>query len=312
MKLKKPDKHDKIRLIFFSTKESEIRQFEFNLRRLVFVTMITTAVMGMIFVGSVTICNNLYQDNTNENLRKTNAFLKDQVVNLHDHIEKLNEKVVLLEEDTEDLEVLVGLSSTDSTIQSNAAPPLLTDEVFMAAMPLDYEYKTDKMAEYLNALESRIKHALNIQTIIEDKFIQNKKEIKRFPSIRPVEGGRVTDGFGNRRDPFIERVKHHNGLDLSARYGTKVFAAASGVVEFTRTRYRLNTGYGKVVIINHDNGYKTLYGHLANITVKPGQKVERWDVLGLSGDTGRATGPHLHYEVWYNGKPENPENYILN
>ena len=124
--------------------------------------------------------------------------------------------------------------------------------------------------------------------------------------------GRVTDKFGKRKDPFIEKVKHHNGIDLSARYGTKVYAAAAGVVEFTRQRYRLNKGYGRVIIINHSYGYKTLYGHLKTILVKPGQKVERWQVIGLSGDTGRATGPHLHYEVWHHGRPQNPEDFILN
>jgi len=183
--------------------------------------------------------------------------------------------------------------------------------VVMASMPVDYEYHTGKMSSYLDALESRLQKATFVQDQIEDKFLQTQKKIKHIPSIKPVTGARITDKFGIRKDPFVERVKHHNGIDLSARYGTKVYAAASGKVEFTRKRYRLNKGYGKVVIINHGYGYKTLYGHLSKINVKVGQRVDRWELIGQSGDTGRATGPHLHYEVWLSGRPQNPEDYIL-
>ncbi|NIR68455.1 peptidoglycan DD-metalloendopeptidase family protein [candidate division KSB1 bacterium] len=261
-------------------------------------------------MGSVTICDSLYQSKTAAPV--DSKKLSNEVHHLETNIEKLNDKLVQLEEETEDLEVLVGLSSTDSS--EIATDQAFNDEqdIVMASLPIDYDYQTEAMAEYLNSLEARINQALSTQGVIEDKFLQTERAIKRIPSIRPVQGGRITDKFGHRKDPFVERVKHHNGIDLSARYGTKVFAAASGVVEFTRIRYRLNRGYGRVVVINHKNGYKTLYGHLSKVLVKRGQKVERWDLIGLSGNTGRATGPHLHYEVWQNGHPENPENYILN
>ncbi|NIR49662.1 M23 family metallopeptidase [candidate division KSB1 bacterium] len=310
MKLKRPHKDDKIRMIFFSTGGSEIRQFDISLQRVVLFVFLASVTCAGIFMGSVTICDSLYQSKTAAPV--DSKKLSNEVHHLETNIEKLNDKLVQLEEETEDLEVLVGLSSTDSS--EIATDQAFNDEqdIVMASLPIDYDYQTEAMAEYLNSLEARINQALSTQGVIEDKFLQTERAIKRIPSIRPVQGGRITDKFGHRKDPFVERVKHHNGIDLSARYGTKVFAAASGVVEFTRIRYRLNRGYGRVVVINHKNGYKTLYGHLSKVLVKRGQKVERWDLIGLSGNTGRATGPHLHYEVWQNGHPENPENYILN
>jgi murein DD-endopeptidase MepM/ murein hydrolase activator NlpD len=313
MKIKKPYIHDKIRLIFFSTGESEFRQVEFNLRRFIYALLFVAVLMIGGFWGSVTVCNTVFQSNTNSNLKKTNTFLKEKIKNLQNKMEFINEKLATLEEDTGDLEVLVGLSSSENDSLLEEMGILSgNNNVVMASVPVDYEYDTDKMSNYMDVLETRIEKVLKLQDVIEDRFLQTKKEIKHIPSIRPVAGGRITDRFGTRKDPFIERVKHHNGIDVSARYGTKVYAAAAGVVEFIRVRYRLNKGYGRVIIINHGYGYKTLYGHLSKIFVKPGQKVARWDLIGLSGDTGRATGPHLHYEVWRNGRPQNPEDYILN
>lgn len=312
MKITKGNSLDKIRLVFFSTAETEFRQFEFNLQRVLTVIFASVLILGGVFLVSVAICNKLYQDNTNTSLVKTNLFLKSKLKKLHSNMENLNEKLQMIEENTEDLEVFVGLTSTASDSDTNRKNLLKNKSLVMASIPIDNEYDTDKMTRYLNNLEQRMQQALDVQHQIEDQFIETRQEIKHIPSIRPILGARITDKFGNRRDPFIERFKHHNGVDLSARYGTKVYAAAAGVVEFTRVRYRLNKGYGKVVILNHDYGYKTLYGHLSKIFVKPGQKVQRWQLIGLSGDTGRATGPHLHYEVWQNGKPQNPEDYILN
>lgn len=312
MRITRPNRLDIIRLIFFSTGESEFRQFEFNLRKVLIMLLVGAVACTGIFWGSVAICNKLFQDNTNISLANTNEYLKKKIKQLQSNIERINGKLIVLEEDTEDLEVLVGLNISEEGLDPEVRNLLTENDLVMASLPVDYEYRAEKMTEYLDVLEKRLQLAVNIQDKIEDKFLQTQKEIKHIPSIRPIQGAKVTDRFGKRKDPFVERVKHHNGIDLSARYGTKVFAAASGTVEFTRVRYRLNKGYGRVVIINHGYGYKTLYGHLSKINVKPGQKVDRWHTIGLSGDTGRATGPHLHYEVWHTGRAQNPEDFILN
>ncbi len=300
-----------MRLIMFSTGQTELRQFEFSIRRVITSVLSVVIIFVGIFMASLAVSNIAFQNESDTALEQTNLFLKKKIQRLQTDVNTLTGKLHSLEEDTEDLEVLAGLTSSD---QGGTAPEDFVGKknVIMASAPLDYDYKTDTMNEYLTSLEARIRKATSVQDKIEDRFLMRQTKIKHIPSIKPVSGARITDKFGNRKDPFIARVKHHNGIDLSARYGTRVYAAGSGVVEFTRNRYRLNKGYGKVVIINHGYGYKTLYGHLSKINVKIGQKVNRWDVIGLSGDTGRATGPHLHYEVWAHGHPQNPEDYILN
>jgi len=126
------------------------------------------------------------------------------------------------------------------------------------------------------------------------------------PSIKPC-AGYYSSGFGMRRDPFTGRRVMHYGLDIVNRSGTPVYATADGkVIENTYT-----SGLGRVLIIDHGYGYRTVYGHLRRTFVRKGQKVKRWQKIAEMGNSGRSTGPHLHYEVWHNGRPVNPLNYIF-
>lgn len=132
------------------------------------------------------------------------------------------------------------------------------------------------------------------------------------PSIQPVSLKDLTrfgSKFGMRMHPILNKIRPHNGIDLTAPYGTKIYATADGVV--LQARYTTG-GYGKKIFINHGYGYKTLYGHCSKLLVEPGQKVKRGEVIGLVGNTGLSISPHLHYEVWVNNKPVNPINYYAN
>ncbi len=166
--------------------------------------------------------------------------------------------------------------------------------------------------DLISQLEAHLTKTQALQKTIVKKFEVRRKQLEHIPSIKPLLSGRITDLFGKRKDPFVYRTRHHQGLDIGAPRGTEVFAPANGVVEFVKTTYRRRSGYGKAVVINHGYGIKTLYGHLSEIKVKAGQKLERWDIVGLVGETGRATGPHLHYEVWVDGEATDPMRFILN
>jgi murein DD-endopeptidase MepM/ murein hydrolase activator NlpD len=121
------------------------------------------------------------------------------------------------------------------------------------------------------------------------------------PSIWPSFGW-LTDRFGKRRDPFTGEEAHHLGLDISADKGQPVFATADGVVQSAGWQ----GDFGNLVVIGHDFGLMTRYAHLSRLAVKAGATVTRGEVIGYVGATGRATGTHLHYEVWANGRPINP------
>ena len=130
------------------------------------------------------------------------------------------------------------------------------------------------------------------------------------PSLWPVNG-RLLSRWGERTDPFTGEGEAHNefhsGVDISAAMGTSVHAAADGIVEYAAN---VGDGYGKMVIIDHGNGLQTRYAHLSRFEVIPGQEIRRGEILGYSGNTGRVTAPHLHYEVRREGVAVNPYPYL--
>lgn len=138
---------------------------------------------------------------------------------------------------------------------------------------------------------------------------QNKEEMLAcIPAIQPVLNKNLkhmASGYGMRIDPIYRVPKFHAGMDFTAPTGTKIFATGNGTVTYASWKQ----GYGNCVIITHGYGYETLYGHMSTIKVRVGQKVKRRDIIGLIGNTGKSTGPHLHYEVHVKGKPVNPSNY---
>lgn len=128
----------------------------------------------------------------------------------------------------------------------------------------------------------------------------------RLPFGRPVNGARVTSGFGPRRDPFRRRFSMHRGIDFAGPRGTPIHATASGVVTFSGRQ----SGFGIVVKIRHAFGFETLYAHLSRSHVEVGQRVDRGDRIAAMGSTGRSTGSHLHYEVHIDEKAVNPSKFI--
>lgn len=125
------------------------------------------------------------------------------------------------------------------------------------------------------------------------------------PNLWPVNGPLMSH-FGMRMDPFSGQGGFHPGVDIYANIGTPVRAPADGTI----IQAGWNGGYGMSVIIDHENGMQTLFGHLSRVSLRVGQEIRRGDVLGLTGSTGRSTGPHLHYEVHVNGAPVNPHRYL--
>jgi murein DD-endopeptidase MepM/ murein hydrolase activator NlpD len=128
----------------------------------------------------------------------------------------------------------------------------------------------------------------------------------RLPFARPTDQTPQTSGFGVRFDPFTGRPAFHSGLDFAGGIMTPIYSTGPGVISFTGVR----AGYGNTVEIDHGGGLKTRYAHLQTISVRPGQRVAVGQRIGGMGSTGRSTGPHLHYEVWVNGRAQNPVRFV--
>lgn len=162
----------------------------------------------------------------------------------------------------------------------------------------------------------KVKKKLYVQSRSFDaikKEAENKEAmIAHIPAIQPIaikDFGRISDYYGRRRDPFTGKIRMHNGMDFTGPVGTDIYATGDGLV--VKAEYSAY-GYGKEVVIEHGYGYKTIYAHLHQINVDKGDKVSRGEVIGTLGNTGRSTGPHLHYEVRKNNRPVDPFNYYFN
>ncbi len=153
------------------------------------------------------------------------------------------------------------------------------------------------------AMSGRMTRAL--EGGLTSSFIGDWTQLADAPSLWPLEG-RVTSSFGEREDPINGEGAFHAGIDIAAAYGSPVRAAADGDV--TATNW--GNGYGREITINHGHDVVTVYGHLSAMVVVPGQRVTRGQVVGYVGQSGRSTGPHLHYEVRVRMVPVNPHKYL--
>lgn len=180
--------------------------------------------------------------------------------------------------------------------------------------------------DYLNQLSSSeliIRTAQKMDYISKQLYVQSnsfdeivelskgqKDRLLHIPSIQPISGrdlSRVASGYGTRIDPIYGTARFHAGMDFTSKIGTPVYVTGNGTVTYADWRQ----GYGKCIIVDHGYGFETLYAHLNEYKVRVGQKVIRGEQIGEVGNTGKSTGPHLHYEVHVKGHPDNPAKYYF-
>jgi len=161
--------------------------------------------------------------------------------------------------------------------------------------------------ESLESLSQQVDDRSAQLGLLETMLMSRNLEDEVSPAGRPIRRGWISSYYGMRTDPFTGRRERHKGMDLAGKEGSDVISVGAGVVTWAGDRY----GYGKLVEVNHGNGYATRYGHSKQVLVQVGDAVKKGQVLALMGSTGRSTGPHVHFEVLYNGKAVDPKKYIL-
>ena len=166
------------------------------------------------------------------------------------------------------------------------------------------------VATSIDRLDNMIYHQSRSFDFLRARALESKDRIAHIPAIQPVSEKslrQMASGYGYRRDPIYGTAKFHEGMDFSAPPGTPVYATGRGRVVSAGWK----SGYGNLIEIDHGYGYLTRYAHLSKISVRQGLEVSRGDLIGEVGNTGKSTGPHLHYEVRLNGTPQNPVNYYF-
>ena len=310
------------------------------LKAFVFFGVILTVLVGAAFVDYVGL---LLEAGENKRLQAENATLKRQFQVVESKLESLETGLERVNRFSKKLKLITNIDDEDRSLKlsvnTNEVPAqmmgtdmglgahahthgrepsaafLQKDSLFMEAPPLDEkrgELGIEVRRDYAT-LSVRIDRAVKDAQLREQGILQLYESLSErqsllaaTPSIKPARGW-FTSRFGYRIDPFTGKPVMHAGLDIAAPPGTPVYAPADGVVSFVG----YESGYGKLVSIDHGYGVVTRFAHNSRLLVEKGQKVARRDVISTVGSTGRSSGPHLHYEVRVHGVPVDPRNYIL-
>ncbi len=236
-------------------------------------------------------------------LEKENKYLESKLVDLNSVILKLKGEMASLIEKEGTVRMVFGLPEVDVQLREvgvgGSMPSQLSEQSLTVKQVQKAEVELDKLLR-----QTRFERE-SFDQIYSD-LCDKKKILDHTPSIQPTTGY-LSRGFGMMIDPFTGTKQPHLGIDLAADMGTPVYATAEGKVSSVER----DPGLGKTILISHEFGYTTVYAHLSLVKVKIGQYVRRGEVIGAVGNTGYSTGPHLHYEVHFQGQPKNPLNYIL-
>jgi murein DD-endopeptidase MepM/ murein hydrolase activator NlpD len=223
----------------------------------------------------------------NDNYREATGQLASQISVLQDAVDQIGVTAAV------DPAVSRAMEKLPAIVKSRAIGGGVTEAVLGSAFgPADTTFGV--MRDVLGAIENRL-------DAVRNNVEKRRSLADATPSIWPVAGW-LTSSYGSRRDPFSGGADFHPGLDISATYGEPVLAPAAGTVSSASAV----GNYGNLIVIDHGFGIVTKYGHLSRFGVTSGQQVNRGDVLGYVGSTGRSTSPHLHYEIWVNDKLTNP------
>ena len=239
--------------------------------------------------------------NQQSRIEATRGALQKSVDALALRLGQMNAHVVRLDALGERLTQMAGLS--DGEFDFSTPPPLGGPEELI---PGAESLQISNVVYALESLDDQLDDRAEQLSVLEDFLLDRKLQDEVHPEGRPVMAGYISSRYGSRTDPFTGRAAFHKGVDFAGREGSEVVAVASGVVIWSGDRY----GYGQMVEINHGNGYVTRYAHNVDNLVAVGDTVKRGQVIARMGDTGRATGPNLHFEVLLNDRPVDPLTYI--
>ena len=306
---------NRIKIWFHSGNSSEIREFSFRKSFLLFSLLLFLTCAGTVsyFGHDYYLLKQADRDNTV--LHKTIAGQKTELEDQRCQIQVFAGEIQVLKGQIFKLGQLENqvrlIADIDKSGQSSGLLGIggIPETDLDRDIPLDAHHNAliREMHYQVKQIKSVAdKEKLDFNYLI-DKLEKKKNLLAATPSIKPVSGI-ITSPFGYRKSPFTGKRSFHSGLDISNRMGTKIVSSATGKVIFSGRK----TSYGNVVIVDHGYGKATKYAHLRDILVHNGQQVKRGEAIATLGNTGRTTGPHLHYEVLVNGTPVNPSKYILN
>jgi murein DD-endopeptidase MepM/ murein hydrolase activator NlpD len=296
-------------IIFVSKDKSYIRELKISRYKLLLFSVLFLLAFLVGGKFSLDWLLEFRYDSKVEFLEKNNQFLKNQLTEMRGKIEAVNKNLSVIEKRDDEIRMIMGVKELGDDVR----------DVGIGGTNFEYKFADQvvnpDVADDLNEqmlmidkLEREVKLELQSFSSLISTYHAKEDSIRHMPALHPVLEGRITSGFGMRIHPIYKRYRKHPGIDFAAKAGAPIYAAADGIVKLAKH----HGGYGNCVYIDHIYGFETRYGHMQKILVRRGQRVKRGDKIGLVGETGIATAPHLHFEVHFEGKEVNPRHYFFN
>jgi len=259
------------------------------------------AVFIAIAASNMFLVVNYYRVKSNLVRTKHKVEISAQVVDLKREAAQLREEIESLKEASDRIEEKTGIT-VDPGYEGHIG--YAGKEVAMPSRSYDPEVEAvrTQLRQLRLEVDTRKKTVEKTEDVVDDLVTK----IARIPSIRPVKPGRITSGFGYRRHPISGRREFHRGIDMRGDHTTPIYATADGKVTYTGWKY----GYGRVIEVDHRNGFETLYAHNYRNLVKKGEMVQKGQIIAYVGSSGTTTGSHLHYEVHFEGRILNPRKFL--
>jgi len=296
------------RYIIHRETEKGVKQVHFS--RVQFIAILSTTIVllgAVLFFSADSLSKLLYQKRLAE-FKQNYHSVSQNLDALKTRLDFLDSQIIALEEKDQAVRTYAGMPDIDKEIRQLGIGGIMSEK------SLSMDNLAPAVNKELMALEfdiDKLSRKVNLELIsyenIYDQVKTDVDRIRAIPSIRPIEGGYLNSSYGYRTDPINHKKRFHQGQDITVRTGTPIIAPADGKVK----RAYYVGGFGNHIKVDHGYGYTTIYAHLSKLKVRTGQKVKRGDIIGYTGNTGRSTAPHLHYEVHYYGSPQNPLDYFF-
>jgi len=293
-------------LIVVPDRQSEVRRFRLRrswvVQALVAASFLAT-LAAVLFVHYTQVVGEARE---NPALRDENLKLKSEISVIREQLTHVQGTLDRVERFDQKLRAITLLSDPQRNLAMGPTEPVAapgTENQFVRSAGQESPQALLSKLDKLSAEATRQEQSLQE---LQAYFSGQKSLLASVPSVWPTRGW-VTSDFGSRVDPYTSERVMHAGIDIAGPHGKEIISPSDGTVVFAG----LEGGYGNVVVIDHGYGIKSRFGHLASIKVKPGERVRRGDLIAAMGNTGRSTGPHLHYEVRVNGIAQNPRKFIL-
>jgi murein DD-endopeptidase MepM/ murein hydrolase activator NlpD len=294
--------------ILHSESANNINQWHFSNAKILVLVSVALVVLGsFLLVGADYVSKVLYDKRLKE-FKLNYSSVVSNIDAIQSRLKELDRQILNIEQKDKAVRSYAGMPEVDKDIRKLGIGGIkLKDPIALDNLAPVVSKEISELHLDIEKLSRQVNFELASYETIYERVKNDIDRIRHIPSIRPVSGGFLNSSFGYRQDPIDDVRRFHQGQDITVPTGTPIFSPADGIV---KRAYYIG-GFGNHIKLEHNSGYSTTFAHLSKIFVRHGQKIKRGDIIGETGNTGRSTAPHLHYEVHYRGTPKNPIDYFF-